>query len=250
MCVNIKIHNLKKTINDKQIIDCLNLDIKPGSIASIFGPNGVGKTTLLNMISGIDSDYGGSIKKECEEEIRMSYIIQNYRDSLLHWRSGRDNIALPLEILGDKSDLVIKELIDELEEKLGLKVDLNKYPYECSGGQQQMISFMRAIVTKPNLLLIDEPFSALDYENNLFLRECLIAYYEKYKPTIIIITHSVEEAVHLSHDIVVLTKIPTHVHKVINNNTPHPRNLDYIVSPYFNDLKNELLSSFRKVANI
>lgn len=250
MCVNIKIQNLEKTINKKQIIDCMNLDIKPGSIVSIFGPNGTGKTTLLNMISGIDKEYGGSIEKECKEKINMSYIIQNYRDSLLHWRNGRKNIALPLEIKGESEGSVINELVDEIEQRLGLKIDLGKYPYQCSGGQQQMIAFMRAIVTKPNLLLIDEPFSALDYENNLFLRECLINYYEKYKPTIIIITHSIEEAIHLSHDIVVLTKIPTHIHEIIKNEIPHPRNLDYIASPYFNDLKDELLASFRKVTNI
>lgn len=250
MCVNIKIKNLNKSINGKEIIGGLNLDIKSGSIVSIFGPNGTGKTTLLNIISGIDEEFGGSIKKECPEKINMSYIFQNYRDSLLHWRDGRENIALPLEIAGNKSVEEIYGLVLELEYKLGLKIDLNKYPYQCSGGQQQMLSFMRAIVTKPNLLLIDEPFSALDYENNLFLRQCLIEYYEKYKPTIIVITHSIEEAVHLSEDIVIFSKIPTHIHEVIRNEMPHPRNLDYIASPYFNELKDKVLHSFRIAASI
>lgn len=250
MCVAIKIKDLKKSINGKEIIGCLNLEVKPGSIVSIFGPNGTGKTTLLNLISGIDSEYNGSIKKECKDKINMSYIFQNYRDSLLHWRNGRQNIALPLEISGNKNQIEIKKLIEELETKLSFKINLDKYPYEFSGGQLQILSFMRAIVTKPNLLLIDEPFSALDYENNLFLRECLISYYEKYKPTIIVITHSIEEAVHLSHDIVIFSKVPTHIHEVIRNVTPHPRDLDYIASPYFNNLKDKVLASFRSVTNI
>ncbi len=245
MSVSIKIKNLSKVIQGKNILDNFNLDIKAGSIVSIFGPNGTGKSTLLNILSGIDAEYEGSIEKECVGSmIKMSYIFQNYRDTLLHWRSGKDNIVLPLEIKENKN---IEELIAEVEKKLKLKVDLAKYPYQCSGGQQQMISFMRALITKPNLLLIDEPFSALDYENNLFLRDCLIEYYVKYRPTIILITHSVEEAVHLSHKIVVLSKSPTHVHEVIDNNKPHPRSMEYIASPYFDELKNKLVKSFSSV---
>ncbi|MDB5204276.1 MAG: nitrate transporter ATP-binding protein [Candidatus Taylorbacteria bacterium] len=250
MSVAIEIKNLGKVIAGKEIIKDLNLSISPGSIVSIFGPNGTGKTTLLNLISGTDPQYSGSIKKECAQRINVSYIFQNYRDSLLHWRNGRENIALPLEIGDSKDQIEIKEVIDEIALILDLKIDLSKYPYQYSGGQQQILSFARAIVTKPNLLLIDEPFSALDYENNLFLRECLIGYYEKYKPTIIIITHSIEEAVHLSHDIVVFSKLPTHVHEVIKNASPHPRGLDYLASPYFNDLKDKLLASFRDVTHI
>lgn len=245
MSVAIRITNLCKTIQGKNILADFNLDIKPGSIVSIFGPNGTGKSTLLNILSGVDVEYEGSIEKECAgSAIKMSYIFQNYRDTLLHWRTGKDNIALPLEIKNSRN---IEELIAEVEKKLKLKVDLTKYPYQCSGGQQQMISFMRALITKPNLLLIDEPFSALDYENNLFLRDCLIEYYVKYKPTIIIITHSVEEAVHLSHHMVVLSKVPTHVHQIIDNNKPHPRPMDYITSPYFDELKNRLVKSFASV---
>jgi NitT/TauT family transport system ATP-binding protein len=245
MSVSIKIKNLSKVIQGKNILADFNLDIKAGSIVSIFGPNGTGKSTLLNILSGVDVDYKGIIEKECVGgTVKMSYVFQNYRDTLLNWRNGKDNIALPLEI---KENNNIEELVADVEKRLKLKVDLNKYPYQCSGGQQQMISFMRALVTKPNLLLIDEPFSALDYENNLFLRDCLIEYYVKYKPTIILITHSVEEAVHLSHQIIVLSKAPTHVHEIIENKKPHPRSMDYIASPYFDELKNKLVKSFGSI---
>lgn len=250
MCVGIKIQNLRKVIEGNIIINNVSLDVKPGMIVSIFGPNGTGKTTLLNILSGIDTQYEGDIHKTSPEKINASYLFQNYRDSLFHWRTGWRNIALPLEMRGKNDNAHIRKLIMKFSNKLHLKVDLDKYPYECSGGQQQIIAFMRALITRPNLLLIDEPFSALDYENNLFLRECLIRYYDKYRPTVIIVTHNIEEVVHLSHEIVVLSQRPASIHEVIKNEEPHPRSLDFISSPYFNDLKDKVLSSFRKVARL
>ncbi len=247
MCVGITIKKLTKKIHNTVIVDSLNLRIKPGSIVSIFGPNGAGKTTLLNMLAGIDSNHEGDILFDSVHKIQVSYVMQNYRESLLNWRTCRDNIRFPLEF---KEGEVPTQWIDEIEKMLDQKVNLDTYPYECSGGQQQLISFARALITKPNLILIDEPFSALDYENNLFLRKCLIEYYHKYRPTIVFITHSVEEAIHLSHDIVVLTKKPTQVHTVIENSAQHPRGIEYVASPYFDRLKKKLLLSFVEVTGI
>jgi len=105
---------------------------------------------------------------------------------------------------------------------------------------------MRAVIVKPKILLIDEPFSALDYENNLKLREYLQKYYLKYKPTIILVTHNIEEAVHLSSDIVIFSKKPTEVIGIVENSIKYPRNIDTIKTKQFNEIKDKVINIFKK----
>ena len=109
---------------------------------------------------------------------------------------------------------------------------------------------MRALVTRPKILFIDEPFSALDYENNLLLREYLQKYYIAYKPTILLITHNIEEAVHLADRIIVLSKIPTRAFAEINNPLPYPRNINSFKTEQFNQIQKEVLSAFQKTTNV
>jgi len=245
----IEVRNLKKHFAGIEVFKDFNLDVDEGKITAIFGPNGSGKSTLFNILSGIVSKDGGDYMIDHSNPFEFSYIFQNYRETLLPWRTNFENVALPLQIQGINKD-EIKERIYKLQELFELKVDWDRYPYQLSGGQQQIIAFIRALITNPKVLLIDEPFSALDYENNLRLRVHLEKYYILYKPTILMITHNIEEAVHLGQKIVVLSKKPTEVLEIIDNNLKYPRTVSTIRTPEFNFVKDKVLIAFQKSASL
>ncbi|MEK6921332.1 MAG: ATP-binding cassette domain-containing protein, partial [Nanoarchaeota archaeon] len=121
---------------------------------------------------------------------------------------------------------------------------LKKYPYELSGGQQQMLAMQQTLMTKPSILLLDEPFSALDYESALQQRNLLQEYYLQNNATILIITHNIEEAVYLSHEIIILSKKPSHVIGIVNNPLPFPRSLDTMKNPQFHNTVREAIDFF------
>lgn len=241
----ITIRNLKKSFNGTEIFQDFSLDIEKGKITVIFGPNGSGKSTLLNTLTGIIRADAGSYTAQRSRDVSESYIFQNYRDSLLPWRTGFENIALPLEIKR-KTRAEIRKRIDRLQEIFGVQINLESYPHELSGGQQQMIAFMRALITEPEILYIDEPFSALDYENNLRLREHLQKYYLAFKPTIILVTHNIEEAVHLADTIIILSKRPTRVLNRLENPVPLPRTVGSLKTQTFHDTKDRVLTAFQE----
>ena len=245
----ISVQNLKKSFGDTKVLEDFSIEVEQGKITAIFGPNGSGKSTLLNILSGIIQNDGGNFRIENFNHFEFSYIFQNYRESLLPWRTNFENVALPLEIQ-NKSKQEIKQTVEELQKLFDFKFNWEGYPYELSGGQQQILAFIRALVTKPKVLFIDEPFSALDYENNLRLREHLQKYYLKYTPTILLITHNIEEAVHLAEKIVVFSKRPTRVIETIENPLLYPRTVQSLKTEQFHKVKDEVLSSFQKVANL
>lgn len=247
ICISIK--NLEKKFGSVDVFRNFNLNIEKGKITAIFGPNGCGKSTLFNILSGsILKDEGNFFIKNFNQ-FEFSYIFQNYRESLLPWRTNFENIALPLEIQNiDKQK--IEETVKELQKLFDFKLNWKSYPYELSGGQQQILAFMRALVTRPKILFIDEPFSALDYENNLRLREHLQKYYLKYKPTILLITHNIEETVHLAEKIVVLSQRPTEVIEIIENPLSYPRTIQSLKTEQFHQAKDKVLTAFQKITNL
>jgi NitT/TauT family transport system ATP-binding protein len=243
----ISVRGLKKSFHNTEVFADFSIDVEEGQITALFGPNGSGKSTLLNLLAGIVKRDGGDIQMPNLDRFRFSYIFQNYRDSLLPWRTNFENVALPLEIQG-KTKQEITKAICELEELFGVKLDWDRYPYQLSGGQQQILAFVRALVTNPKILFVDEPFSALDYENNLRLRTYLQKYYLAFKPTIILITHNVEEAVYLASKIVVLSKRPTQVVQTIANKISYPRTVETMATEGFNRVKAEALQGFIGIA--
>lgn len=249
MNIAISVKNLKKSFNNTEVFKDFSISIEQGKITAIFGPNGSGKSTLLNILSGIIPKDEGGFNIDNFSHFEFSYIFQNYRESLLPWRTNFENIALPLEIQ-KKGKEEIKRKVEELQNLFEFKFDWDKYPYELSGGQQQILAFIRALVTNPRVLFIDEPFSALDYENNLRLREHLQKYYLAFKPTILLITHNIEEAVHLAEKIVVFSQKPTRVLETIENPLAYPRTIQSLKSSEFDQVKDKVLSLFQKVANL
>lgn len=245
----ISVNKLKKSFGEIEVFQDFNLNIEQEKITAIFGPNGSGKSTLLNILSGITAKDGGEFNIENFNHFEFSYIFQNYRESLLPWRTNFENVALPLEIQ-NKSKQEIRQMVEELQKLFKFKFNWESYPYELSGGQQQILAFMRALVTKPKMLFIDEPFSALDYENNLRLREYLQKYFLAFKPTVLLITHNIEEAVHLAEKIVVFSQRPTKVLEVIDNPLSYPRTIQSLKAEQFHQIKDKVLSVFQKVTNL
>jgi len=249
MSIAISVKNLKKSFKNTEVFEDFSIDFEQGKITAIFGPNGSGKSTLLNTLSGILHKEGGESTIKDFNHFQFSYIFQNYRESLLPWRTNFDNLALPLQIQ-NKSKEHIENKVKELQKLFDFNFDWKQYPYELSGGQQQILAFMRALVTEPKVLFIDEPFSALDYENNLRLREHLQRYYLLFKPTILLITHNIEEAIHLAEKIAVFSQKPTRVIEVVDNPLPYPRTVQSLKSEQFHQVKDRVFSIFQKAANL
>lgn len=241
----ISVKGLNKSFDSELILGDFDLEVSSGKITAVFGPNGSGKSTLLNILSGLIAKDTGRFCVQNFNHYEFSYIFQNYRESLLPWRTNFENLAFPLEIQ-HKSPEEIRGRISELQKIFDFAFDWNAYPYQLSGGQQQIIAFMRALITKPKVLFIDEPFSALDFENNLLLREHLQKYFLAFKPTILLITHNIEEAVHLAEDIVILSKKPTRVLETIKNPLLYPRTVESLKTEEFHLIKDKVLTAFQK----
>jgi NitT/TauT family transport system ATP-binding protein len=243
----ITIRGLSKSFNDAVIYDRFDLDLPQGQFISIFGPNGCGKSTLINMISGLLPLDAGQVLFDGQtiQETRLSYVFQNYRDALFPWLRAIDNIHYPLKLMGlsrRERDLRVGQLLADFE----VKIDLNAYPYMLSGGQQQTVSILRALVTDPEVLFLDEPFSALDYEMTLFMREQLQRIFMKTKTTTLLVSHDLEEAVQLADRVLLLTRRPTRIADVVGIDLPWPRRTESVTEARFVELKSHCLAVFQR----
>jgi NitT/TauT family transport system ATP-binding protein len=149
-------------------------------------------------------------------------VFQNYREALFPWLKAFDNIAYPLKLMGvDKPER--DRRVERLVTRLGVKIDLSLYPYHLSGGQQQLVSIMRALIVEPEILFLDEPFSALDYEMTLFMRDQLQRVFMETATTTVLVSHDLEEAVYLSDHILLLSRHPARVVDFVAYDAPRPR---------------------------
>jgi len=206
---HVTIRGLSKRFGSTTIYDRFDLDIPRGELVSVFGPNGCGKSTLINMIAGLIPPDAGQILFDGRrlEEIKFGYVFQNYREALFPWLRAFDNIAYPLKMMHvDSAER--RKRTEKLVAHLGVKIDLNLYPYQMSGGQQQLVSIMRALVVQPEILFLDEPFSALDYEMTLFMREQLQRIFLETGTTTVLVSHDLEEAVFLADRVLLLSRHP------------------------------------------
>jgi NitT/TauT family transport system ATP-binding protein len=244
---HITVRGLTKRFDGVTIYDNFDLDIPKGKITSVFGPNGCGKSTLINMISGILPYDSGQILFEGKvaRETRIGYVFQNYREAVFPWMRAIDNIRYPLQFL-DISKAERQTLLDQVVDSFGVSFDLNRYPYEMSGGQQQLVSIMRALVVEPEVLFLDEPFSALDYEMVMFLRGILQKVLKEREVTTLLVSHDLDEAVLLADEVLLLTKRPTRVAERLVFNAARPRSVDTTVTPEFVGTKTRALEIFQR----
>ncbi|MBD9668597.1 NitT/TauT family transport system ATP-binding protein [Variovorax paradoxus] len=244
---HITIRGLTKRFQEATIYDNFDLDIPKGKIVSVFGPNGCGKSTLINMIAGILPCDSGQILFEGKEarETRIGYVFQNYREAVFPWLRAIDNIRYPLQYL-NLSKVEQQSRMDRLMESFDVKLDLQRYPYQMSGGQQQLVSIMRALVVDPEVLFLDEPFSALDYEMVMFLRERLQKVLVERRTTTLLVSHDLDEAVLLADEVLLLTKRPTRVAENLPFDVARPRTADTTITPAFIATKTRALDVFQR----
>ncbi|MGG6270281.1 ABC transporter ATP-binding protein [Leptolyngbya sp. AN03gr2] len=243
----IKVEGLCKSFGGQVLYQDFDLSLPRGKVISIFGPNGCGKSTLINMMSGlIPIDRGQiTIAGKPLRRSRIGYVFQNYRDTLFPWISALDNISYPLKVQGI-SEKERQVRVEKLLATFDIKLDLRRYPYQFSGGQQQLIAILRAVVADPEVLFLDEPFSALDFEMTLYIREKLQQVHMESDLTTVIVSHDLEDAVYLADSILLLSKRPTHLVENVVFNLPRPRTPETLSEPEFVQVKSHCLDIFRQ----
>ncbi len=216
----------------------LNFDILRGQFVSVIGPSGCGKTTILSLAAGILQPTGGEITRGGGD---CGYMLQ--RDALFPWRTVEENIFLPLEIRGTKN-AAEKSRALALAEKYGLKDFLKKRPGELSGGMRQRVALIRTLAAGAELLLLDEPFSALDYQTRLEVCDDVQAIIKNEKKTALLVTHDISEAIALSDKVIVLSARPARVvaeHDItFGDGTPKSRRNSGRFAAMFEKLRDEL----------
>ncbi|QQE64546.1 sulfate ABC transporter ATP-binding protein [Leptolyngbya sp. BL0902] len=236
-----------KTSRDFVAIQDINLEIEPNTFVSIIGPSGCGKSTLLNMIAGLSSISGGEILLNGQPIIGpgpdRGMVFQNY--ALMPWMTVEENLRFAIETVhphlsSKQRNRVIKEHI----QLVGLVGAEQKHPHELSGGMRQRVGIARALAIDPQILLMDEPFGALDALTRGFLQDEVERIWEQKRKTVIMITHSIEEALLLSDRIVMMTRGPeARIDEILEVPFPRPRNRETIDQhPAYHDLKAEMES--------
>jgi NitT/TauT family transport system ATP-binding protein len=214
----------------------IDLKIRPGEFVSLIGPSGCGKTTLLRVIADLEHITSGSVLVNgvSPHDARLAraygYVFQ--APALFPWRTVLGNVRLPLQIQG-KSDGDSKRIAMEQLSRVGLSGFEGKYPWQLSGGMQQRVSIARALSFEPRILMMDEPFGALDEITRDRLNEQLQQLWQRERRTVVFVTHSIAEAVYLSSRIVVMSPRPGRIVRVIDSPLPDERNLGMRDSPEF-----------------
>ncbi|MEK3727093.1 ABC transporter ATP-binding protein [Lysinibacillus sp. FSL W8-0953] len=234
----LSIQNIAKSFDTLQVLEDVSFDVKDGEFVAIVGPSGSGKSTLFQLIGGVSAIDQGAILLN-EEDIQrkrgtIGYMPQ--QPCLLPWRTILENVTLVEELQHQPN----AERAIEWLEKVGLGSFIHAYPNELSGGMQQRVSFIRAMVSDKPILCLDEPFSALDEFTRLEMQAWLLSIWEAYRKSILFVTHSIEEALFLADRILVLSKRPATVKKEIIVPFERPRKEEIRHSAAFTELKQQL----------
>lgn len=218
----LRVSNLRKEYNDLLVIDSLSFSVREGEFFCVLGPSGCGKTTLLRIIAGLE-DYKGEvlvrgekIKKPGRDRV---LVFQDY--ALFPWRTVIGNVLFGIESSLPKEEAL--RVAKEMLRLVGLEGFENSYPHELSGGMRQRVALARALVCDPELLLMDEPLSALDAQTRMEMQVELVKIWQKTKKTIVYVTHSIEEAVFLADRILVLSKRPARLKALLEVKLERPR---------------------------
>lgn len=249
----LTVKNLSKAFrtndgNHLPVLSNISVDVAEGEFVSFFGPNGCGKSTLLFTIAAVEKPDSGTItlKDSPVEDKRVGMVFQNYRDALLPWRRNLSNLCLPMELDGiPPAERKQKGLT--LAKELGIEIDMNSYPYQLSGGQQQLLSLARAMISGPDLLLLDEPLSSLDFQTATRMADEIQEIWLHTKITIVFVSHDIEDAIYLSDKIYFLTERPATIHKELPIPLPRPRTAETRTTKEFFDIRNQGLEIFREV---
>jgi len=232
--------SVQKSFEDKSVLRGANFSIQDGEFVTILGANGSGKTTVLNLIAGLLNTDSGVIVRS--HSASTSYIRQNYADTLLPWKKNIQNLTLPLQIANtpkEQRTAIANQFIDRFE----MDFNFQKYPYQLSGGQQQQLALLRGIISNPEVLLLDEPFGALDYAIRRRISNQILKYWQERQCTVVMVTHDIDEAILLSDRILLLVdgKIDENSNYTIE--FERPRNIELIAAPRFGLLKANIIKT-------
>ncbi|AFR69678.1 ABC transporter ATP-binding protein [Brachyspira pilosicoli] len=243
--VKVKISNVSKTYKgttkDVHALDNVNLDIYKNEFVCVIGSSGCGKSTLLNILAGLDTPNSGIIEidgKPIEGTgVDRGVVFQQY--ALFPWLTVGKNVAFGLE-LQKRSKSEINDIVDHYLKAVGLIDFKNAYPKELSGGMKQRVAIARAYAVNPNILLMDEPFGALDAQTRAQLQTELLNTWDNEKKTCFFITHDVDEAVFLAQRVVIMSPRPGRIKSIVEVPINYPRVAETKLSKEFNDIKNQL----------
>jgi NitT/TauT family transport system ATP-binding protein len=219
-----------------------NFDLAPAEIVSIVGPTGCGKSTAMNILAGFEKPSSGSVSVDGQVVTGpgsdRGVVFQ--QPSLFPWLTVLANVVLGVKCRGgDPKEYEPRAM--RLLEEVGLKGFERHYPYQLSGGMQQRVQIARALINEPDILLMDEPFGALDYQTRLLMQKLLLRLWAHFRPTILFITHDVGEAIFISDRVIAMTKRPGRVKREVHVHAPKPRDYDFLASPEFTTLEHELV---------
>ena len=243
--IKLRIDNVKKVFDGRGgemvALNGVSMDILDNEFICVVGPSGCGKSTLLNIIAGLSEPTSGAVYCNGKEVqgtgTERGVVFQQY--ALFPWLTVRKNVMFALEMRGVKGKEAQEEAMTYLK-----MVDLEKfadhYPKELSGGMKQRVAIARAYAAKPEVLLMDEPFGALDAQTHTQLQTELIATWEKEKKTCFFITHDVDEAILLAQRVVIMSARPGRIKEIVPIDIPHPRNQETKMTPQFMELKNHI----------
>ncbi|MFC5699648.1 ABC transporter ATP-binding protein [Cohnella faecalis] len=223
--------------DELRVLSGIEFKVKPGEFVSLIGPSGCGKSTLLKIVAGLDLDHQGTVHLSGKPVDRPSrdkgFIFQEHR--LFPWLNVENNIAADLRL----KDPEVRKRVDEMIALVKLTGFEKAYPRELSGGMSQRVAIARALVRDPGVLLLDEPFGALDAFTRHHMQEALLDIWQKNGTTMLLVTHDIDEAVYLSDRIIVMDARPGSVKEIVPIDLPHPRNR---VGPAFQELRAKVLS--------
>ncbi|MBO2535404.1 ABC transporter ATP-binding protein [Rummeliibacillus suwonensis] len=229
----------------KVVLDGIELKIEEGDFLTIIGPSGCGKSTLLKIIAGLDTEYRGSIeingRNVTKPAISQGFVFQEHR--LFPWMTVEKNIAADLNL----KDPTVRKKVDEMIEIVRLKGYEKAYPSEISGGMSQRVAIARALIRDPEVLLLDEPFGALDAFTRKHLQDVLIDIWQKKKITMVLVTHDIDESISLGTDIAILRSNPGQLQKLIHVELAYPRNR---TNPSFQYIRQQVLQEFEKTDTV
>ncbi len=235
--IKVKVSNLTKRFGDLLVLDDISFDVYEGEFLCIVGPTGCGKTTFLNSLTHLYKPTSGEILFNGEtvdlQKHNIAYIFQEY--SAMEWLTVRENVRFGLEIKKDLKD--VEKRVDEAIALVGLEDFKDYYPRQLSASMLQRVVIARTFATKPELLLMDEPYGQLDINLRFKLEDEVVKLCKKTNTTVIFITHNIEEAVYLGDRILVLSNKPTTIKEAVIDELKHPRD---ITDPEFISMRNKI----------
>ncbi len=231
-------------------VDHVSLNVRPGEFLAVIGPSGCGKSTLFNIIGGlVDGDQGTvTVGGEAVRGPHPAVGMVFQEESTFPWRTVIENVAFPLEIAGMRK----KERLDKARRfvaLVGLSAFENRYPAELSGGMRQRVAIARTLASEPKILLMDEPFAALDEQTRLLLGDKVLQIQQELKQTTLLITHNITEAVQLADRILVMTYRPGRVKRIVDIDLPRPRSSDVVSSAVFGRYVAQIWNDLREEAS-